>query len=76
MHLEKKMTFKVFIASCGSSFQELEIIHPQENCASCAKSFNLAADNQLLKNLLMAVCPNLVAACDTMDPAHLNQEHS
>lgn len=26
---EKKITFKVFIASCGSSFQALEIIPPQ-----------------------------------------------
>lgn len=69
VHLEKKMTCKVFIASCGSVFQELEIIHPQENCASCAKSFNLAADRQLLKNLLTAFCPDL-------DPPHLNQEHS
>ena len=76
VRLEKKITFKVFVSSCGSSFQELEIIHPQENCASYAKSFNLAADNQLLQNLLTAFCPDLVAACDAMDPAHLKQEHS
>lgn len=49
MRLEKKMTFKVFIASCGSLFQELEIIHPQESCACYAKNFNFAADNQVLK---------------------------
>lgn len=76
VRLEKKITFKVFIASCGSLFQELEVIHPQENCASYVKSFSLAADNRLLKNLLTAFCLDLVGACDTMDPAHLNQEHS
>lgn len=53
-----KITFKVFIASCGSLFWELEIIHPQESCASFAESFNFAADNQLLKNTTF--CPALV----------------
>ena len=76
MHLEEKITFKVFIASCGSLFQELEIIHPQESRASYVRSFNLAADNQLLKNLLTACCPAPVAACDMMDPAGLSQERS
>lgn len=45
-----KITFKVFIVSCGSLFWEPEIIHPQESCASSAECFNFAAANQLLKN--------------------------